>query len=287
MMKRMFVIYGKRDSGKTHTARLVLAHLLENGAEFDHLDNQSSSHQTTVAELLSHPEPIGDVCAFVRYNGKLIMVLSAGDELPSFCERMEFAQENGVDIVVCCARSRNNPNSVYREILDVYQNQQHLLTDDDWFWIEKVDEKLQWLIDRNNIAIWIVNDIDKEFKQSEEVNLIDCDRNDSADEAHLTPFVVQEWEWSVPEEGIGLITKIRVNKIYFYRKDNAGNRMKGNQEHYHIFKDEKHKQELFAINKDGSFHDGTSYKFTKEWLKVLKEEFQIATENIEPQYLIA
>ncbi len=157
----MFVIYGKQDSGKTHTARLVLAHLLENGAEFDHLDNQSSRHKTTVTELLSQPEPIGDVCAFVRYNNKLIMVLSAGDKLSSFRKRMEFAQENGADIAVCCARSRNNPNSVYREILDVYQNQQHLLTDDDWFWVEKVDEKSQWLIDRNNIAIQIVNDIAK------------------------------------------------------------------------------------------------------------------------------
>lgn len=105
-------------------------------------------------------------------------------------------------------------------------------------------------------------------------------------EGRVLPFIVMEESFSSSGGGFGfgLIQRIYTPKIYYYRVDQKGQAQKGHQEHYHFFTDEQHRNELFAINKDGSFHDGTSFRFRDGWLDALKK-LGVETENIDKKYV--
>lgn len=146
-MERMFVIYGNQNYGKTHTAWMVLNHLLEYGAEL--LWFKDGVHQYTLEEILSHPESISDYRALLLFNGKKIAAWSNGDYLEDFQYDMKWAIEQGADYVICTARSLNRKGSVYHELMTKYKG--IVLDDEDWFWVEKIHEK-NWLSEKDNLA---------------------------------------------------------------------------------------------------------------------------------------
>lgn len=55
---------------------------------------------------------------------------------------------------------------------------------------------------------------------------------------------------------------------HYYRKD-KGQPIKGKEWHIHVFKDSRHNNQLFAINADGSTHDGSSIWINKEMCSFL------------------
>ena len=156
-MKRMFVIYGEQNSGKTHTMWLLLCHLIEQGAKVElpmfHV-NQPYSYD----EVMATKEQLPDFRAVVEWYGKKVMLLSAGDYLEhyywGFRQHMQWASEKQIDYIICCARSRNIEGSVYRELMEVYRNQ--TLTDEDWFLTERMNNNEDWLQDRDQLAKKII-----------------------------------------------------------------------------------------------------------------------------------
>lgn len=152
-MKQIFVIYGERDSGKSHTMWLLLCKLLKHGAKIIG-PMYHVIKPYTYEEVMAERSQLPDFRAVVEWNGKRIMLLSAGDYLIDcywgFRMHMEWANEQGVDYVVCCSRSRNRKGSIYRELMDVYRG--NLLADEDWFWVEKVDKDSDWLLERDKTA---------------------------------------------------------------------------------------------------------------------------------------
>ena len=160
-MKKMYVIYGERDSGKTHTMWLVLAHILGRGAKLV-LPMFHAEKPLTYDEIMARKEQLSDFRAVVEWYDKKIMLFSAGDELDEwkywgFRRHINWASQNDIDYVICCARSRNIEGSVYRELKDVYRNQ--ILDDEDWFFVEKADNKTDWLQDRDKVAQKIIRSL--------------------------------------------------------------------------------------------------------------------------------
>lgn len=102
----------------------------------------------------------------------------------------------------------------------------------------------------------------------------------------LHSFTVEEWQLeSGPSFGLGFLRQIRVDATYYYRIDqHPGLPTIGNRRHYHIYRDQEQKNQVFAINQDGSFHDGTSYRFNQEWLNALKK-LGVEVENIDKKYV--
>lgn len=144
-MKRMFVIYGQVNSGKTHTMWLVLNHLLEN----DNIDLEIHIHHEpllNINSVLSRPGEIPDFHAIVRnkQNGRRMAIWSAGDSLnhPSygFNFYMRWAEENDVDFIVCTSRSQDRAGSIFHELRTVFRN--------DINWWERVERKqtANWLV---------------------------------------------------------------------------------------------------------------------------------------------
>ena len=152
-MKKMYVICGEIDSGKTHTMWLVLCHLLEKGAKL--LEMYPAKSPLEYEKIMSTKAQIPDFRALVEWHGKKIMLLSAGDYLWEwrywgFRIHIKWAIRYEIDYVVCCARSRNKKGSVHKELMDVYRG--NVLDDEDWFWVEKVDQKVDWLKARDITA---------------------------------------------------------------------------------------------------------------------------------------
>ncbi len=157
---KLLVVYGKIDSGKTHTMWLILSRLLNVGARLiEPMYNVSAP--LSYAEIMSKKTSLPDFRALVEIHGKTIMLLSAGDYLNhpiwGFKEHMQWAKEHNVDYVICASRSRNIKGSVYRELRDNYAGS--MLNDEDWFYVEKRDNASNWLCERDTTAKDVVKHI--------------------------------------------------------------------------------------------------------------------------------
>ena len=148
-----FVIYGKMDSGKSHTMWLLLCHLLEHGAKII----EPMYHVTVpfkYEKIMTTKDHLPDFRAVVEWQGKKIMLLSAGDYLIhcywGFKLHINWAMEQEIDYVICCSRSQNREGSIYRELMEEYQGS--VLLNEDWFWVEKRDKDADWLHERDKTA---------------------------------------------------------------------------------------------------------------------------------------
>lgn len=157
---KLLVVYGKIDSGKTHTMWLILSRLLNVGARLIE-PMYNVSEPLSYAEIMSKKTSLPDFRALVEIHGKIIMLLSAGDYLNhpiwGFKEHMQWAKEHNVDYVICASRSRNIKGSVYRELRDNYAGS--MLNDEDWFYVEKRDNASNWLCERDTTAKDVVKHI--------------------------------------------------------------------------------------------------------------------------------
>lgn len=153
-MNRMFVIYGCVNSGKTHTAWMVLNHLLAMGAELSWI--KKGVKRYSLEEILNHPELVNDFRVLLTYKGLRIAFWSNGDYLKDFKYDIDWAAKQGVDYVICSSRSRNRENSVYHELMTNYRGR--ILADDDWFWVERTSSAA-WLQEKDILATRIAQRI--------------------------------------------------------------------------------------------------------------------------------
>ncbi len=146
----MFVIYGQQDSGKTHAMWLILAYLLENGAELQE-DIFHAERPFTTREIFATKEQITDFKALIKWQGASILLLSAGDYLENkdwgFRKHMKEAEEANIDYFVCCARE-NTP--VYKEIKERYEG--NVLNPGDWEYLNKQPKDANWMVQSDEAA---------------------------------------------------------------------------------------------------------------------------------------
>lgn len=132
---KLFVIQGEMNSGKTHTAWLVLIKLLASwkGANVEITPKREIvSEQDVIDDIIqSKGDPkkakLHDFRAFLTYADRKVAIVSAGDSLKnkwkfiSFLANMEWAEEKEVDELVCSCRLRNRKGSVCWYIRENYK----------------------------------------------------------------------------------------------------------------------------------------------------------------------
>ena len=166
----LFVIYGNQNSGKTHTCWLIHA-LLKNAGKRLNYSTHSAQPDWTYSEVLQHIEDrfhapqttpnASDFWALFEYKGKRIAIFSAGDylhddnwDITSFDDNLKWAEQNQIDHVICCTRSRKKANSTRKHVLDNYRL--HV-----YRWYEKTATTVlaEQIADAQRIAIEVFTDI--------------------------------------------------------------------------------------------------------------------------------
>lgn len=159
------------NSGKTHTAWLVLIKLLASNEITDvKIDPimEIVSEQEVIDDIIrSNGAPkkaeLHDFRALLTYPDKKVAIISAGDhlkdgnwEVTSFIDSLEWAKKENVDNVVCCCRSINRNGSVCRYIMENYKQAVC-----DWYYKVKKDVLADQINDVKKVAGEVLRDIEK------------------------------------------------------------------------------------------------------------------------------
>lgn len=114
-MKKIFVIYGTQNAGKTHTSWLVYNLLKTIGTKV--VCKTSAPTEWTYNDVLAKIDNfLSDFRAIVEINGHRVGVISSGDVVGDFRVLMGWAVSEKVEFLVCCARKNNRTNSVHQEL---------------------------------------------------------------------------------------------------------------------------------------------------------------------------
>ena len=120
-MAKIILIRGRRNSGKTTTTGLVYSELLKI-SEIDHKFNNKEVSKNS----LTYDNKTGDLIDFnavIRIKGKI----SAGDVADDLKAQLSIFVKINIDIIICCARSRNVDGSSYKMIITDFTKQNPIL----------------------------------------------------------------------------------------------------------------------------------------------------------------
>jgi hypothetical protein len=134
---KIIIIRGTINSGKTTTSGLVYFEFVKI-AEKEHTFNRKN-----VAENSLRFNKKNDILDFtsVLIVGKLkIGIVSAGDIAKDLKHNIKIMINLEIDILICCARSRNQKGSAYRMILDDYSKEHKIIKE---FWPEYSEDSKQ------------------------------------------------------------------------------------------------------------------------------------------------
>ena len=154
-MKKIFVIFGKRDAGKTHTSWLVYNLLKTIGTKVVCLTG--APKEWTYNDVLAKINDfIPDFRAIVEINGHRGGVISAGDTLEGFRIAMQWAKNENIEFLICCARRYNRKNSVHKELQSLYSALIYK-----WYFKTYYDAKLRSnrILDAETVARTVFNDV--------------------------------------------------------------------------------------------------------------------------------
>lgn len=169
-IKKVFVIFGNRDSGKTHTAWLVY-NLLKSMSNCDGLfETHEEQKVLTYEEVLHHiietfnnpsTPAISDFRAIIEINKERVAIFSAGDyvedpnwDVTSFLKNMKWAEDKGAKYVVCTARHYNKTRSVHKYLKEHYDKKIYK-----WYYKSALDLLEERLVDAENVAKQVVHDL--------------------------------------------------------------------------------------------------------------------------------
>lgn len=116
-MAEFIIIRGNQQSGKTTTTGLVYQELLkicDNRHEFDdkEVDRDSLKYDENGNTY--------DFKAVLTFKDKKIGIISAGDIASDVRVNLKAQIDRNIDIIICCARSRNVAGSTYKMIIDEF-----------------------------------------------------------------------------------------------------------------------------------------------------------------------
>ena len=154
-MKKIFVIYGTQNAGKTHTSWLVYNLLKTIGTKVFYKTG-APTEWTYIEVLTKIDDFLSDFRAIVEVNGYRVGVISAGDKLKDFRIAMQWANNENVEFLICCARRYNRKQSVYRELKTVYGTLVHK-----WYFKTNYTKttKSDRILDAETIARSVFNDV--------------------------------------------------------------------------------------------------------------------------------
>ncbi len=165
----MFIIYGEENSGKTHTAWLVLIKLLaSNGITDVKMDptmeivsEQDVKNDIRQSNGDHKKAKLRDFRVLLTYIDKKVAIISAGDHLKeengsvtSFIDSLEWANRYQADYIVCCSRSRNRKGSVCQYIMGNYKQAVC-----EWYYKDKTNKLEDQVNDAKKVAGEVFRDI--------------------------------------------------------------------------------------------------------------------------------
>lgn len=154
-MKKIFVIYGIQNAGKTHTSWLVYNLLKTIGTKV--VCKTGAPTEWTYNDVLAKINDfLSDFRAIVDVNGHRVGVISCGDYVGDFRDLMAWAITEKVEYLVCCARKNNCTNSVHQELLFKYSSIIHK-----WYFKTNYDEthRTDRIHDAETVARAVFNDV--------------------------------------------------------------------------------------------------------------------------------
>lgn len=170
-IKKIFVVFGNQNSGKTHTMWLVYNLLKNQGKDcVDLFEKHEEQRVLTYEEVLSHivetfnnqnTPAISDFRAILEINNERIAIFSAGDyvddpdwDVTSFVKNIKWAEDKDAKYVVCTARHYNKTNSVHKYLKDHYNQKIYK-----WYYKSKSDLLEERLCDAENVAKQVIRDL--------------------------------------------------------------------------------------------------------------------------------
>ena len=127
---KIILIRGTRDSGKTTTAGLVYSGLVKI-SEKEHTFNENKVTENSLQ--FNKKNEVIDFTAILILGKLKVGIVSAGDIAIDLKFNIKIMISLDVDILICCARSRNQKGSSYRMISDDFSKEHEIVGE---FWTE-------------------------------------------------------------------------------------------------------------------------------------------------------
>lgn len=134
---KIIIIRGTMNSGKTTTSGIVYSELVKI-AEKEHTFNKKNVSENSLK--FNKKNDILDFTSVLVVGKLKIGIVSAGDIAKDLKHNIEIMIRLGIDILICCARSRNQKGSAYRMILHDYSKEHKIIKE---FWLEYSSDSKQ------------------------------------------------------------------------------------------------------------------------------------------------
>ncbi|MEY3498425.1 MAG: hypothetical protein RL308_94 [Bacteroidota bacterium] len=125
-MADLIIIRGQQQSGKTTTTGMVYQALLRLSEPEHEFDNRLVSKDSL--RFNSHGSTM-DFTAILTVKNKRIGIVSEGDIADFVRPKLRTIINRNVDIIICCARTRDRSGSTYRMILDEFASEHRIVSE--------------------------------------------------------------------------------------------------------------------------------------------------------------
>ena len=132
MEKRMLVIYGYQNAGKSTTVKILYKKLL--GIASSELNKRNNKIVQDVDKNNCLINNHGDVFSILDVNDIKVALIGHGDYVSVLEEKLNDEDVKASDYVVCCCRYKYNKNSTNKLLQDKYKDQ--II---DWYYLERAD----------------------------------------------------------------------------------------------------------------------------------------------------
>lgn len=124
-MAKIIIIRGKQNTGKTTTSGLVYKELLKLSDKNHTFNNKEAIQDSLIYDKEGNTI---DFTAILNCKNKKIGFASAGDVANDLHISIKILIALNVDIIICCARSRNVKGSAYRMIFDDFSSKNDIIS---------------------------------------------------------------------------------------------------------------------------------------------------------------
>lgn len=146
---KIILIRGTMNSGKTTTSGLVYSELVKISEE-EHTFNEEKATKNSLR--FNKKNEVIDFTSILIIGKLKVGIVSAGDIAGDLKLKIEVMINLNVDILVCCARSRNQEGSSYRMISEYFSKEHEIIGE---FWTEFSNDPEQ----KNSVKQTIVKKI--------------------------------------------------------------------------------------------------------------------------------
>ncbi|VXC54996.1 MULTISPECIES: hypothetical protein [Chryseobacterium] len=120
----IILIRGTKDAGKTTTSALLYKELIKISKEEHYFNSKEVEKNSLIQTKNKNYE---DFIAIIKVNGKIIVIISAGDYVWALMDEIELIIKSvtnlynaEIDYLICCGKTHNRSGSAYNRILEEY-----------------------------------------------------------------------------------------------------------------------------------------------------------------------